>query len=115
GVGMAMLAAADPAGHETADQVRETGKGTHGFSYLAEAGSFPASSAVRPSSRIFCWKFWRYMPTSSAALVMFAPWRWSACWRKSRSKLSTTRSFASLKVLGRSPSGGCVELPAEVV
>jgi hypothetical protein len=38
------------------------------------------------------------MPTSSAALVMLPPWRWSACWRKSRSKLSTTRSFASRKV-----------------
>src|SRR5262249_61532208 len=66
---------------------------------LASAGQpgahFARSSAVMPSSRIFCWKFWRYMPTSSAALVMLPPWRLSAWSRKSRSKASTIRSLAS--------------------
>src|SRR5262249_40151511 len=66
---------------------------------LAGAGQpgahFARSSTVMPSSRIFCWKFWRYMPTSSAALVTLPPWRWRARRRKSRSNDSTTRSFAS--------------------
>ena len=71
GVGVAMLAPPDPAGEEAAQQVRDSRDDVHGA--LLQAGFLLASSALMPSSRIFCWRFWRCMPMSSAALVMFPP------------------------------------------
>src|SRR5881628_1742310 len=103
-VGVALLAAADPARGEAAQEVPDSSDEVHGLSL--HSGSLTASSAVRPSSRIFCCRFWRCMPTSSAALVMLPPWRRSAWRRNSRSKFSTMRSLASRKVAGSGSGAG---------
>ena len=98
-LGIAALAAADPLGeHAARRQIADkAGSGRACTPVLvarprALSSSIrrPISSAVMPSSRIFCWRFWRYMPISSAALLMLPPWRRSAVSRKSRSKASTT-------------------------
>src|SRR3989449_1268355 len=70
-VGVAMLAPPDPAGEDAAQQVRESRDDVHNA--LLQWGSLVASSALMPSSRIFCCRFWRCMPISSAALVMLPP------------------------------------------
>src|SRR5262249_8849788 len=105
-VGIALLAATHPAGEHATHQVLDSRQESHGRTLRQRGG--PASSTLSPSSRIFCGKFWRNIPTSSAALVMLPPLRRSAWRRKSRSKLSTTRSFASRKVVGRSAGRGVV-------
>src|SRR3989454_2859759 len=70
-VGVAMLAPPDPAREDAAQQVRESRDDVHDD--LLQWGSLVASSALMPSSRIFCCRFWRCMPISSAALVMLPP------------------------------------------
>src|SRR4030095_15373662 len=97
--GTPSLAPAHPLHDGAAEQVERSGEEPHGNPPQASPG-FTASSTEMPSSRIFCWKFCRYMPTSSAALVMLPPWRRSACRRKSRSNPCTACSFASRKVAG---------------
>src|SRR5947208_756050 len=71
GVRMAMLALAHPVGEGTAEKARQSRDDVHGA--LPQVESLVASSALMPSSRIFCWRFWRCMPMSSAAFVMFPP------------------------------------------
>src|SRR5438876_401521 len=71
GVGVAMLALTHPVGEGTAEKARQSRDDVHGA--LLHAESLVASSALMPSSRIFCWRFWRCMPMSSAAFVMFPP------------------------------------------
>ncbi len=84
--GVAVLAAADPVREQRRGRGSQTRAKSRIDDLLRVASVRSASSAVMPSSRIFCWKFWRYMPISSAALVMLPPWRRSAWTRKSRSK-----------------------------
>ena len=73
GAGVPLLAAADPLGEAPRTRFTSTGDESHD-----QPPHLVASSALMPSSRIFCWKFCRYMPTSSAALLMLPPWRRSA-------------------------------------
>src|SRR5581483_10454397 len=94
GARVAVLAAAQPLAERAAEQIPQSCEECHAEALLQ---CFSTSSTVSPSSRIFCWKFCRYMPTSSAALLMLPPFRRSAWSRKSRSNAATTRSFASRK------------------
>ena len=74
----------------------------------------PTSSAVMPSSRIFCWKFCRYMPISSAAFVMLPPWRRSAS-AGTRARSARPRAPSRRGTSAPSPSASARRTPRRAV